>query len=40
MDNDCFKITAKTNIRTPAIENRIEAKKKGGNSVTATLLNK
>ena len=36
----CFKINAKKIIKIPATEKRIEAKKKGDNSVTATLLNK
>ena len=36
----CFKINAKNIIKIPATEKRIEAKKKGDNSVTAILLNK
>ncbi len=36
----CFNKIAIKIIKKPATENRIDAKKKGGNSVTATLLNK
>ncbi len=37
---EALKTLAKLNINIPAVEKRIDAKKKAGNSVTATLLNK
>lgn len=40
MRKSCLKIFAKRIIKLPATKKRMDAKKNGGNSVTAILLNK